>query len=150
MIKPSSFTHDWICKVSKENKADRILVEKAIRALALLEGLANSSLPFVFKGGTALMLMFQKPHRLSIDIDIIVSPRYNDIDAILHSICDSNGFTLFECQQRASTGDIPAKHYKFYYHSIVEDKEASILLDVLFEENPYTVLLDQPVANDFA
>jgi hypothetical protein len=44
MIKPSSFTHDWICKVSKENKADRILVEKAIRALALLEGLANSSL----------------------------------------------------------------------------------------------------------
>ena len=27
--------------------------------------------------------------------------------------------------------------------------EASILLDVLFEENPYTVLLDQPVANDF-
>ena len=33
MIKPSSFTHDWICKVSKENKADRILVEKAIRAL---------------------------------------------------------------------------------------------------------------------
>ena len=149
MIKPGSFTHDWICKVSKENKADRILVEKAIRALALLEGLANSSLPFVFKGGTALMLMFQKPHRLSIDIDIIVSPRYNDIDAILHSICDSNGFTRFECQQRASMGDIPAKHYKFYYHSAVEDKEASILLDVLFEENPYTVLLDQPVANDF-
>jgi hypothetical protein len=35
MIKPSSFTHDWICKVSKENKADRILVEKAIRAKVL-------------------------------------------------------------------------------------------------------------------
>jgi hypothetical protein len=77
------------------------------------------------------MLMFQKPHRLSIDIDIIVSPRYNDIDAILHSICDSNGFSRFECQQRASMGDIPAKHYKFYYHSAVEDKEASVLLDVL-------------------
>ena len=27
MIKPNSFTHDWICKVSNENKADRILVE---------------------------------------------------------------------------------------------------------------------------
>ena len=149
MIKPSSFTHDWICKVAKENKADRILVEKAIRALALLEGLANSSLPFIFKGGTALMLMFQKPHRLSIDIDIIVSPRHNDIDDILHSICDSNVFTRFECQQRASTGGIPAKHYKFYYHSAVEDKEASILLDVLYEENPYNVLVDLPVANAF-
>ena len=149
MIKPSSFTLGWICKVSKENKADRILVEKAIRALALLEGLACSSLPFIFKGGTALMLMFQKPHRLSIDIDIIVSPRGNDIDSILHSICDSKEFTRFEYQQRASTSNIPAKHYKFYYHSAVEDKEASVLLDVLFEENPYNVLLDLPVTNAF-
>ena len=149
MIKPSSFTHDWICKVAKENKADRILVEKAIRALALLEGLANSSLPFIFKGGTALMLMFQKPHRLSIDIDIIVSPRDNDIESVLHAICGSDRFTRFECQQRASMGDIPAKHYKFYYHSAVEDKEASILLDVLYEENPYNVLVDLPVANAF-
>ena len=125
------------------------MVEKAIRALALLEGLANSSLPFIFKGGTALMLMFQKPHRLSIDIDIIVFPRENEIDSVLHSICDSNVFTRFECQQRASMGDIPAKHYKFYYHSAVEDKEASILLDVLYEENPYNVLVDLPVANAF-
>lgn len=147
MIKPSSITHEWICKVAKENKADRILVEKAIRALALLEGLANTSLPFIFKGGTALMLMFQKPHRLSIDIDIIVSPRDNDIDSVLHAICGSDRFTRFECQQRASTGGIPAKHYKFYYHSAVEDKEASVLLDVLFEENPYNVLVDLPVAN---
>lgn len=46
-------------------------------------------------------------------------------------------------------GDIPAKHYKFYYHSAVEDKEASILLDVLYEENPYNVLVDLPVANAF-
>ena len=149
MIKPSSFSYEWICKVSKENKADRILVEKAIRALALLEGLANSSLPFIFKGGTALMLMFQKPHRLSIDIDIIVSPRDNEIDSVLHAICGINRFTRFECQQRASMGDIPAKHYKFYYHSAVENKEASVLLDVLFEENPYNVLVDLPVANAF-
>ena len=149
MIIPSSFSYEWICKVSKENKADRILVEKAIRALALLEGLANSSLPFIFKGGTALMLMFQKPHRLSIDIDIIVSPRDNEIDTVLHAICGSNRFTRFECQQRASMGDIPAKHYKFYYHSTVENKEASVLLDVLYEENPYNVLVDLPVANAF-
>ena len=149
MIIPSSFSYEWICKVSKENKADRILVEKAIRALALLEGLANSSLPFIFKGGTALMLMFQKPHRLSIDIDIIVSPRDNEIDSVLHAICGSNRFTRFECQQRASMGDIPAKHYKFYYHSTVENKEASVLLDVLYEENPYNVLVDLPVANAF-
>ena len=95
------------------------------------------------------MLMFQKPHRLSIDIDIIVSPRDNEIDSVLHAICGSNRFTRFECQQRASMGDIPAKHYKFYYHSAVENKEASVLLDVLYEENPYNVLVDLPVANAF-
>ena len=88
------------------------------------------------------MLMFQKPHRLSIDIDIIVSPRDNDIESVLHAICGSDRFTRFECQQRASTGGIPAKHYKFYYHSVLKDKAASVLRDVLFEENTYSVLVD--------
>lgn len=31
-------------------------------------------MPFVFKGGTALMLLLEKPYRLSTDIDIIVEP----------------------------------------------------------------------------
>ena len=44
-------------KVSKANRnADKILVEKIIRALLLLEGLVKQGLYFVFKGGTALML----------------------------------------------------------------------------------------------
>lgn len=72
MITQNSFTIDWINQVSKRHKADKILVEKSIRALSLLEGLSESSLPFVFKGGTALMLIFKEPHRLSIDIDITI------------------------------------------------------------------------------
>ncbi|MFC3414103.1 nucleotidyl transferase AbiEii/AbiGii toxin family protein [Algoriphagus hitonicola] len=53
-------------------KADKILVEKVIRALLLLEGLATQKLDFVFKGGTALMLILESSKRLSIDVDIIV------------------------------------------------------------------------------
>jgi hypothetical protein len=48
---------EWIKKFSASNQgADKILVEKTIRALTLLEGLAKSNLNFIFKGGTALML----------------------------------------------------------------------------------------------
>jgi len=46
MITQNSFTADWINQVSKRYKADKILVEKSIRALSLLEGLSESSLPF--------------------------------------------------------------------------------------------------------
>ena len=57
MVNKESITTDWINKVSGANrKADKILVEKVIRALLLLEGLVKYNIPFVFKGGTALML----------------------------------------------------------------------------------------------
>ena len=42
MISDECISLDWINKVSAQNKdADRILVEKAIRALRLLEGLVE-------------------------------------------------------------------------------------------------------------
>ncbi|SFH11453.1 Nucleotidyl transferase AbiEii toxin, Type IV TA system [Algoriphagus hitonicola] len=73
MISKDSLHIDWITKVSTANrKADKILVEKVIRALLLLEGLATQKLDFVFKGGTALMLILESSKRLSIDVDIIV------------------------------------------------------------------------------
>ena len=41
MITQKSITKEWIEQVSKTQKADKILVEKVIRALILLEGLAE-------------------------------------------------------------------------------------------------------------
>ncbi len=58
MIAKDSLQPEWIQKVSAENRqADKMLVEKVIRALLLLEGLVESGLPFIFKGGTAVMLL---------------------------------------------------------------------------------------------
>ena len=59
---------DWLSYVSKKN-TDKILIEKVIRAFLLLEGLVREDVEFVFKGGTALMLLFNSTKRLSIDID---------------------------------------------------------------------------------
>jgi predicted nucleotidyltransferase component of viral defense system len=83
MISKKTLTTEWFDLVSnRNNKADKILIEKVIRALLLLEGLAESKFSFVFKGGTALMLMFGSTRRLSIDIDIIV-PEKKDLKSIV-------------------------------------------------------------------
>lgn len=73
MIQEECFTKEWIDKVSEKlHYNDKNLIEKVIRALSLLEMLVKSGCPFVFKGGTALMLILGKEaNRLSIDIDII-------------------------------------------------------------------------------
>lgn len=71
MIDREKLTIDWINQVSKKNRnTDKILVEKVIRALLLLEGLVKQKLSFVFKGGTALLLHLNSSKRLSIDISI--------------------------------------------------------------------------------
>ena len=66
MISEKTLKTEWLDLVSnRNNKADKILIEKVIRALLLLEGLAESKFSFVFKGGTALMVMFGSARRLS-------------------------------------------------------------------------------------
>lgn len=148
MITQHSFTTDWINQVSKRYKTDKILVEKSIRALSLLEGLSELSLPFVFKGGTALMLIFKEPHRLSIDIDIILPPDSQDLNATLQRIATSKGFSRIEEHSRKS-GIVPKAHYKFFYTSAVERKESYILLDILFVQIPYNRIIELPITNIF-
>jgi len=87
MITQTSITKEWIETVAKSKKADKNLVEKLIRALLLLEGLSESGLNFVFKRGTALMLLLNSEKRLSIDIDIIVPEKEKDLTEILTNIC---------------------------------------------------------------
>ena len=67
------------------------LVEKTIRAFCLLESLARTDCPFVFKGGSCQMLHFNTSKRLSIDIDI-VCPLGTDIEKYLNVHADEYGF----------------------------------------------------------
>ena len=49
MIDKERITLEWIEKVSKANRnADKILVEKVIRVLLLLEGLVRQKLSFTY------------------------------------------------------------------------------------------------------
>ena len=80
----------------KEFKGDPIIVEKVIRALTLLELLRTENLEFIFKGGTALMLMIQKPRRFSIDIDILIEKKDQDLELILNNVVEKSAFVKWE------------------------------------------------------
>lgn len=145
---------DWIKKVKEENKInDPILVEKVIRALLLLEGLASKEISFVFKGGTSLMLHFSKPKRLSIDIDIIIEEKdFQNIEESLDKIVDEQGFNRKELQNRIAKSKINKAHYKFFYTPINKtnkNEEDFILLDILFEKNAYNNIIEIPIKSSF-
>ncbi len=149
MIHPLSISKDWILSKAKENKTDPILVQKVIRALMLLEGLSESKIQFVFKGGTALMLLLGSTKRLSIDIDIIV-PKKTEIDEQLEQIVKNKGFIRVEPQHRSAIGNIEKAHYKFYFENALKtDSEDYILLDVLFEAVLYQNTIETSIASKF-
>lgn len=145
MINIESIKKEHIEKISKKKKSNKVLTEKVIRALILLEGLANSDLDFVFKGGTALMLLLGTTKRLSIDIDIIVPTKGINIEEVLAVFVLDKGFTKCEKVGRKASTGIVKEHYKIYYNSPITQQEEVILLDVLFEDIHYTNVVDTPI-----
>jgi predicted nucleotidyltransferase component of viral defense system len=152
MINLNEISSEWLNKVSKQHRnADKILAEKVIRALLLLEGLAKQKLSYVFKGGTALMLHFNSTKRLSIDIDIILPNEIKDLESVLDAIIKEQGFLRKELQHRSTTSKIKKEHYKFFYtplHKTNKDEEY-VLLDILFEDVNYENLISLPIQSDF-
>jgi len=141
MINPASLEEEWIRTIARKQKSDPILVEKVIRALYLLELLQQSELPFIFKGGTALMLMQAGPKRFSIDIDIIVSEKPKNMEQLFTDIIEKSDFIEYKADKRQSKSKIEKAHYKFYYKPTSNSRAKSeyILLDILYEASHYGV-----------
>jgi hypothetical protein len=150
MIHDRCTSNEWISEVAKKNKADKVLVQKLIRALILLEGLKESGLSFVFKGGTALMLMLNSTKRLSIDIDIIVPTEIKDINKLLNDVAAKKGFTKVEEKHRKAVTGIEKAHFMFFFPcSLKANNEEFVLLDILFEKNYYKTLISTPIKSSF-
>lgn len=151
MISKDTLQPEWISKASAENrKADKILIEKVIRAMLLLEGLAQSGLPFVFKGGTAVMLLQKIPRRFSIDIDIIV-PEKADFEGLFAKFIEAKDFTRCEIQKRDTASKIDKLHYKFFYTPAHRENipEDNILLDILVESSQYKYIVPTDIDSPF-
>lgn len=74
MLTRDNFTKKHIRELQSNSNRDPILIERTVYAFGLLEAITRVGMPFVFKGGTCLMLLLEHPQRLSTDIDIIVEP----------------------------------------------------------------------------
>ena len=147
MIKKESFSEEHIRNLQKASKRDPALLERAVYALGLLEAITRMEMPFVFKGGTCLMLLLRHPQRLSTDIDIIVKPG-TDVEEYIEKAAEIFPFVKYEEQTRIGKNQIEKRHFKFTYISPINRKEFYILLDVLYEENNYTSIIQKEIVND--
>ncbi len=140
MISPTTYSPEWISSINNQKEYKGVnpaLFEKMIYAFSLLEGLAQTGLNFIFKGGTSLILMPIGSNRFSIDIDIITSISKEELDEKLNEFIGSSVFSSYhEDVKRTNAGGIPKAHYVFDFKSIYTPI-GTILLDVLFEENHY-------------
>ena len=154
MISTESLSQEWLESVSKKlGYPDKGLLEKAIRALSLLELLVKAGCPLCFKGGSSLLLLLRNTiHRISIDVDIICPPG-TDINLYLEGIRDYGFTRAVPTGREHPGGTIPVSHskvfYEIAYNPMHSEAEGYIRLDVLYEDIQYSrvemVPIEHPV-----
>lgn len=147
MLTRDNFTEKHIRELQNNSKRDPILIERTVYAFGLLEAISRVGMPFIFKGGTCLMLLLEHPQRLSTDIDIIVVPG-TDVEQYIEEASRIFPFVRYEEQRRIGKNNIEKRHFKFTYNSPVNGKELYILLDVLYEENHYESIVECEIRNE--
>ncbi|MCA1764226.1 MAG: nucleotidyl transferase AbiEii/AbiGii toxin family protein, partial [Flavobacteriales bacterium] len=148
MIKEHCFTEEWLDSFKKQKdhkRIDKIIVEKMIYALHLLEQLKANGLIFIFKGGTSLVLLLEEDNLFSIDIDIICKTERDELEAVLQKVISSSNFNGFELDEhRSYQPGVPKAHYKFSFKT-KQQGSGTILLDVLIEDSIYPEQIETPV-----
>lgn len=148
MIDEKTFTVEHFNNLIKNRNVNPPILERALFALGLLEALRKVGLSFIFKGGSSLMLLLDKPMRLSTDVDILVEPG-TDIDGCIEKASHIFPFIRKEESVRQSNKSISKRHFRFYFRSIIDSTSIlSILLDAVFEKNPYPHLVEKDISND--
>lgn len=141
MITKDSFTRSSILRRRESfDHADPLLIERQIYAFELLGLLRKTGKKFVFKGGTSMILLLPRAKRLSIDIDIIGDFSYGDLT---QAAMDSVFIRVEEDVRQPSR--IPKKHFKFYYHSAIDERQAYVLLDILYGDHGYPRIQELPI-----
>lgn len=148
MIKEHCFTEEWLDNFRKQKdhkKIDKIILEKMIYALHLLEQLKANGLDFIFKGGTSLVLLLKEDNRFSIDIDIICKIEREKLETILQKVVDASNFKAYGIDEhRSYQPAVPKAHYKFSFDTKMQGS-GTILLDVLIEDSIYPEQIETPV-----
>ncbi|MDD2238086.1 MAG: nucleotidyl transferase AbiEii/AbiGii toxin family protein [Kiritimatiellae bacterium] len=151
VLQEKCFTKEWLNEQREQMyRVDPGLLEKSIHALELVGHLARYRLPFVFKGGTCMLLLLDEIRRLSIDVDIVCTVSGTEMESVLRAIGRESRFENVESDHRDPDRLPKRSHYKFSYLSVVNGKSADILLDVLEEKCLYPKTVTKPVVTPFA
>jgi Nucleotidyl transferase AbiEii toxin, Type IV TA system len=152
-------THVYTRKWSDEQRrnlgnCDPGLLEKCVHALTLLGHVAESGLPFLFKGGTSLLLHLPEIRRLSIDIDIVSPAADDELERVVSRIGRTAPFIRWEENIRGqSPGRDPLpnrRHFKFWYPSErAMAREDFVLLDVVQENHCPHDIIKRPIRTSF-
>lgn len=149
MIIAECFTKSYLEKIKSEFPVvDPTILEKTIYAFELLVSLLEENLDFIFKGGTSLLLLIPQPKRLSIDVDISINILKEELEKKLELIKKRGKFYDWVEDPRTEN-NIPKKHYKMFFNSVINPvTKTYILLDILFEKNPYPKILKKGIASE--
>ncbi len=147
MIDKRIYSIDYIQNLKNKYNSDPGLIERALYAFGLLEAIKSVGMSFCFKGGTSLMLILDKPTRLSTDIDIIVAPETN-VDEYIEKAAKIFPFLKKEEDIRKGKNGIIKRHFKFTYFSPVRNTDFYILLDIVFSPLPYAKTIEKEIKNE--
>lgn len=149
------YTREWADKERRKlGNCDPGLLEKCVRALTLLGRLAESGLPFLFKGGTSILLHLPEVRRLSIDIDIVSSASNEELERVVAKIGQTAPFFRWEENVRGTaTGREPLprrRHFKLWFASPrAQSGEDYVLLDVVQETHCPHDIVKRPIRTAF-
>jgi hypothetical protein len=155
MFSPQVYSHAWADEERRKlGNCDPGLLEKCAHALTLLGHLAESGLPFMFKGGTSILLHVPTIRRLSIDIDIVSPAANEELDRVVARIGQTAPFTGWaEDIRGTATGREPLphrRHFQFFFPSERgRNGQAHILLDVVQEEHCPHDTVQRPIRTGF-
>jgi hypothetical protein len=155
MFPSAVYTRAWSDEQRKAlGNCDPGLLEKCVHALTLLGHLAESGLPFMFKGGTSILLHLPKIRRLSIDIDIVSPAADDELNRVVARIGESAPFIRAEESTRlasATRDPLPQRrHFNFWFRSEREQsREGCVLLDVVQEAHCPHATITLPIRTSF-
>lgn len=143
-------TKYWIlAKAAEMAPVEPVQLERCILAFELLGRLADAGIPFIFMGGTAVLLRLKDLHRLSVDVDISCQYPARKLERELDKIGDRTQFLGCEERQRRQPPLPKKRHFYFAFKSTVTGEEGHVIVDVLDEGDLYPVLEDVPVEMPF-
>jgi hypothetical protein len=152
MFPAEVYTEKWLGGQRKTLAGcDPGLLEKCVYALTLLGHLAESGLPFMFKGGTSMLLHINPIRRLSIDIDIVSPASAGELDRVVAAIGRMAPFVAASEDDRGPGRGLPQRrHFRFNFKTPrAPGGEAAILLDVVMETHLAHETVQLPIRTAF-